>query len=235
MSNSYLKAAFALLMSREDAALLRQAEAAASFLNEGLEDDELAAAYETLDERFRAIFPPKDDAPFGSFVELFDDRDCIYLDADIDIEDTPGEPLVRVRFTGDQFGIDPIANLLFRACKSALPCGFAWSYDSDRLRVGEFGGGCVVITDAGLQWHNTQSILERAFERIEKGPFEGVDGFVLATRHRDHGLSFWNNADGFGALATATVFTEREAAEFDKPIADDEPEFMSLPAPSTAL
>ena len=65
-------------MSREDASNLRQAEAAAFFLNDGLESAELAAAYETLDERFRTIFPPKDDEPFGSFVELFDERDCIH-------------------------------------------------------------------------------------------------------------------------------------------------------------
>ena len=235
MSNSYLKAAFALIMSREDAALVREAEKAVDLLGTHSTDAELATAYDDLDERFRAIFPPKGDSRFETFLDLFDNRDAAYFDADIDIEDDPAKATVTVIFSGDQFGIDAVAQLIFRACKSALPCGFSWSYDSDRLRVGDFGGGCVVITDAGIQWHNTQAILETAFDRIEKGPFEGVDGFVLATRHREHGLSFWNNEDGFGVLATATVFTEAQAAAFDKPIADNEPAFMALPAPSTAL
>ncbi|WP_298277245.1 MULTISPECIES: hypothetical protein [Alphaproteobacteria] len=232
MSNSYLKAAFALLMSREDAALLREAEKAVDLLDTNGTDDELAAAYDTLDERFRAVFPPKGDNRFESFLELFEDWNFPYLDARIAIEDVEGEDNVRVTFTGDQFGVDQVAKLIFRACKSALPCGFAWSHDSDRLKVGDFGGGCVVITDAGIQWHTTQGILERAFKRLDAGAYEGLDGFVLATRDSTHGLSFWNNDNGFGSLATATVFTEGEAADFDKPIANDEPEWLALPAPT---
>jgi hypothetical protein len=232
MSNSYLKAAFALLMSREDAALLREAEKAVDLLDTNGTDDELAAAYDTLDERFRAVFPPKGDNRFESFLELFEDWNFPYLDARIAIEDAEGEDNVRVTFTGDQFGVDQVAKLIFRACKSALPCGFAWSYGSDRLKVGDFGGGCVVITDVGIQWHTTQGILERAFKRLDAGAYEGLDGFVLATRDSTHGLSFWSNDNGFGSLATATVFTEAEAADFDKPIANDEPEWLALPAPT---
>ena len=231
MSNSYTKAAFTILMSREDAALLRSAEAAVDILETNGEDAALAAAYDTLDERFRTIFPPKGESRFETFLELFDDPHLPYLDARIEIEDNPDEALVKVNFSGDQFGIDQVAELLFRGCKSALPCGFAWSYDCDRLRVGEFGGGCVIITDAGIQSYSTQSLLEHAFRRIEGGPHEGVDGFVLTTTSAAHGLSFWSNTYGFGALATATVFSEAEAARFDKPIADDEPEWLALPAP----
>lgn len=231
MSNSYTKAAFTILMDRDDAALLRSAEQAVDILDTNGEDADLAAAYDTLDERFRTVFPPKGESRFESFLELFDDPHFPYLDARIEIEDNPDEALVKVTFSSDQFGVDQIAELLFRGCKSALPCGFAWSYDCDRLRVGEFGGGCVVITDAGIQSYSTQALLEHAFRRIEQGPHEGVDGFVLATASAEHGLSFWNNIDGFWGLATATVFTEAEAARFDKPIADDEPEWLALPAP----
>ncbi|SKB62731.1 hypothetical protein [Sphingopyxis flava] len=42
-------------------------------------------------------------------------------------------------------------------------------------------------------------------------------------------LLFWNNEDGFGALATATVFTEEEAQSYALPIADDQPEWVELP------
>jgi hypothetical protein len=234
MSNSYTKAAFALLMSRDDAAMLREAEKAVDLLDTNGEDAELAAAYDTLDARFRAVFPPEGESRFDSFLALFEDRNFPYLDARIEIEDAETADHVRVTFSGDQFGIEQVANLIFRACKSALPCGFSWSNDCDRLKVGEFGGGCVVITADGIQWHSTQSVLEHAFRRIEAGPHEGVDGFVLATRDPEHGLSFWNNADGFGSLATATVFSEADAAAFDKPLANDEPEWLAVPAPITA-
>jgi len=47
MSNTFTKAAFALLMSREDAALLREAEKAVDLLDTNGDDAELATAYET--------------------------------------------------------------------------------------------------------------------------------------------------------------------------------------------
>lgn len=60
---------------------------------------------------------------------------------------------------------------------------------------------------------------------------EGAFGFVLATRDPAYGLSFWNNAYGFGPLFNATLFSESEASEFNVPIADDEPEWLAMPAP----
>ena len=63
---------------------------------------------------------------------------------------------------------------------------------------------------------------------------DGTFGFVLATRDRTHGLSFWSNEYGFGPLFNATVFTEAEASDFDVPIADNEPEWLALPAPLRA-
>jgi len=125
MSNSYTKAAFTILMNRDDAALLRSAEAAVDLLDTNGEDADLAAAYDTLDERFRAVFPPKGDSRFDTFLELFDDPHFPYLDARIEIDDDPAEALVKVTFSGDQFGVDQVAELIFRGCKSALPCGFA--------------------------------------------------------------------------------------------------------------
>ena len=71
-------------------------------------------------------------------------------------------------------------------------------------------------------------MLDRAIARASD---EGADGFVLATRNGEPGLSFWNNEDGFGSLARATVFSETEAAKFDLPIADDQPEWLAMPAP----
>ncbi|KRB93237.1 hypothetical protein [Sphingomonas sp. Root720] len=63
---------------------------------------------------------------------------------------------------------------------------------------------------------------------------EGAFGFVLATRDHAHGLSFWNNAYGFGPLFNATVFSEAEAGLFDVPIADIEPQWLAMPVPLRA-
>lgn len=65
---------------------------------------------------------------------------------------------------------------------------------------------------------------------LDTASVEGAFGFVLATRDGTHGLSFWNEAYGFGPLFNATMFTEAEAAAFDVPIADGEPEWLALPA-----
>jgi hypothetical protein len=129
---------------------------------------------------------------------------------------------------GDQITVDVVAELIFRICKSALPTGFEYAIDCDRLRPGELGGGYVVITEAGIEHGGTSAMLDAALRRASD---EETDGFVLTIRDPDHGLSFWNNDTGFGRLATATVFSENEAGRFDKPIADDEPEWMALPAP----
>lgn len=135
-----------------------------------------------------------------------------------------------VSFTGDQFGVEQVAHLLFACAKSALPLGFQYAYTCDRLRHDEFGGGAVVITQAGIRYHSTSDILRAGLD--DTPAEEGRSGFVLATRDPEHGLSFWNNETGFGRLAEATVFSEAEAAAFDKPIAHDEPEWLACPAGS---
>lgn len=45
----------------------------------------------------------------------------------------------------------------------------------------------------------------------------------------DLGSLFWNTEDGFGALSTATIFTEEEAQLYDLPIANDQPVWTQLP------
>jgi hypothetical protein len=60
---------------------------------------------------------------------------------------------------------------------------------------------------------------------------DGAYGFVLATRDRTHGLSFWSNEYGFGPLFSATVFSEADAGNLDVSIADDQPEWLAMPTP----
>lgn len=232
MSNNYTKASFLLLVQPDEAELLQLAKDASDML-ENHDDDALGRreAFDGLGPAFAAAFPPTDDDPFGSFLALFDDADFPIFSCRIDVDDTPDEAgKIQVFFHGDQVSVDAVALLIFAACKSALPCGFEYALDCDRLRPGEFGGGYAAITAAGVSFGNSARQLERALERDQE---EGVDGFVLTTRHPEYGLSFWNNDTGFGRLRDATVFTEAEAATFDKPIAADEPEWLAMPAPLT--
>src|SRR3546814_5356512 len=97
-----------------------------------------------------------------------------------------------------------------------------------RSRPGWVGGGFFVIREDGLEFAGSSRLLDRA---IARGHHEGVDGYVLVTRDAEAGLLFWNSHSGFGSLAGATVFSEAEAANFDPPIADDQPEWLALPAP----
>lgn len=231
MSNSYTKAAFQLLMTPSDAAMLRTAQKALDILDTTGDDDDRRISFDGLGVDFMGLFPAKGADYFGSFVELFDDPAFPSFDCCIDIAEANAAGLCEVTFSGDQFGVEPVARLIFAACKSALPCAFEWSHGADCLRVGEFGGGCVVITAEGIEHHSTRDILDRAIIREIRDPDEAVDGYVLALRDAEHGLSFWNTGQGFGRLALATVFSEDAAARFDKPIAHDEPEWLTMPAP----
>jgi hypothetical protein len=211
MSNTFTKAAFTLLMSREDAGLLRVAQQAVDILDTNGDDADLAAAYDALGERFHAVFPAQGPHRFGSFLRLFDDWHFPYLDATIEIEDDPAEANVKVTFSGEQFGVAQIAQLIFQGCKSALPCGFAWSYDADRLRVGEFGGGCVVITEAGVTYHNTGDILAAALRSITGG-MPTPDEFVAKLAAPRPGFdSYEEGYDPTDALASIITEARRIA------------------------
>ena len=229
MANSYTKAAFHLLVSAEEAAMLRLAERAVDILATNGADEDLALGYDSLGTAFRALFPPKGASMFESFLELFDDWSFPYLDCRIDLDEPDANGKVMAFFHGDQFGVEPVAKLIRIACPSVLPCGFAWSSDCDRLQAGEFGGGAVVITADGIDWHSTTGILNHALSRAEN-PHDGLDGYVLAVRSPEGDIAYWNNTDGLGALSSATVFHGNEAAGVN-PLPFEDAEWLALPAP----
>lgn len=229
MANSYTKAAFTLTVTAAEAALLNQVQCAAETLQfEEPEDAARAEAFAELGRAFATAFPPGDADPFAGFLALFDDAAYPALDCAINTGQAEGTDRVEVYFGGDQVSPGTLAALIRRTCPSALPCGFEYALDCDRLRAGEFGGGYVVITADGVDYHGSSFGLDRALARTQG---EGADGFVLATRDRDHGLGFWNRDTGFGRLFDATVFTEAEAASFDVAVAGGAAEWLSMPAP----
>jgi hypothetical protein len=162
MSNTYVKAAFSVFMSAEDAAVVAKAQRACELLDEIDDEEDLKLLFDALGYRFITLFPAKGANHFGSFLDLFDDPAYPTFDCDITIGEADSRGCCEVTFSGDQFGVEPVAALIHAACRSALPCGFEWSYTGDKLRCGEFGGGYVVITEPGPAFHSTSLLLKQA-------------------------------------------------------------------------
>jgi hypothetical protein len=234
VSNSYTKAAFCILMSPADVTTLNLAEKAVDILDTVSDDEDLKLSFDALGVGFHKVFPAKGPNDFGSFLQLFDDPAYPRFGCSIDIEEPGTNGLCEVTFTGEQIEVEAIARLIFAACKSALPCGFEWAHDADRLRVGEFGGGTVVITAAGIQYHSTRDVLDRANIREISEPDEAVDGLVMVLRDKN-GLRFWNNRIGFGSLADAKVFSKAEADRLNKTFKHGTLKWLALPAPLTSF
>ena len=149
MSNSYTKAAFGLAITSAEADLLRRVITAIEMIGDAeISIDALEAHYATIGADFAALFPRTELSPFDGLLDLFPDENYLVLDFDIDIGEPDAEGQVVVFLSGEQFGIETAANLIQRCARSALPFGFEWASDHDRLRPGEFGGGYVAITEA---------------------------------------------------------------------------------------
>jgi hypothetical protein len=166
MSNSYVKAAFSLFMSADDAAMVAKAQRASDLLTDNLSDADLKLSFDALGYDFITLFPAKGPNHFGSFLDLFDDPSYPTFDCDIEIGEADSCGVCEVTFRGEQFAIEAVANLIHVACKSALPCGFEWSCTSDKLRCDEFGGGYVVITEDGPAFRTTSTLLREALTAI---------------------------------------------------------------------
>lgn len=227
MANNYIHAAFAVTITASEAELIAAAETAINAIEEDLQGESRREAYEALGPAFADAFPPISEDPFSGFMPILPDKDFPCLDATITIEDGQDHTTKVVAFSGDQFGIEQVANLLFACAKSALPIGFEYAYTCDKLRNDEFGGGAVIITANGIDYHSTHAIVREA---LSEKPSPTCARLVLTIRDTEQGLLFWNTDTGFGDLASATLFTEQEAANFDVPIAFDEPEWLACPA-----
>ncbi|MDX3911033.1 MAG: hypothetical protein QHC67_14610 [Sphingobium sp.] len=162
MSNSYVKAAFSLFMSAEDAAMVAKALRASELLTDNLSDPDLKLSFDALGHDFITLFPAKGPNHFGSFIRLFDDPAYPTFDCEIAIGEPDSCDVCEVTFSGNQFGIESVARLIHTACRAALPCGFEWAYTGDKLRCGEHGGGYVVITGDGPAFRTTSTLLREA-------------------------------------------------------------------------
>lgn len=162
MANTYVKAAFGITMSRQDATIICDAEKACAIINEAGGATDLAPDHARLGIAFRNAFPARNGNPFSAFFAIFDDPVYPSLDCDIAYGLPDAMGICEVIFTGEQFGVEQVAQLLFTACKSALPCAYEFAYDCDRLRIGEFGGGAAVITSHGITYFATARMVHQA-------------------------------------------------------------------------
>lgn len=229
MANHFTKASFMLAVTPAEAEVLRLVpEAVDSLDGVDLEPAERNARFAALGPAFAAAFPPSAEDPFDGFLGLFSDPDYPRLGFTLQVDPPGATDTVKVWIHGDQVDIEAAAALIQATAKSALPFGFEYALDCDRMRPGEFGGGFVVIRADGIEFGGSARGLEAALARRSG---EAANGLVIAMRNPEDGLLFWNSADGFGALETATVYSEAEAMSVDLPIANDQPEWLAMPAP----
>lgn len=224
MANHYIKASFTLNVTQDEAEVLRRVEDALAIVeNRDLDRAAQEHGYQALGEGFAACFPATEADVFASFLEIFSDSDHPHpgFSLVIDPPNPKGECTVWIH--GEQIDVEAAANLIQIMARSALPFGFEYSFDCDRLRVGEFGGGFVAIFDDHIEYGTSAQGLERTLTRPAHRPGQDL---VIATHSDDGGLLFWNNDAGFGSLADATLFSEAE--KHDLPIARHQPEWLSL-------
>ena len=150
MSNNYLKAAFVLDVTADEAGMLRHVNEALTALDVP-SSDRSEAEFVALGPDFAAMFPSDEEEPFAGFLNLFNDPDYPTFGCSIDVDPTGLDGKAEVYVGGDQIELEAIAELIFRCCKSALPFGFEYALDCDRLRPGEFGGGYVAVTADGIE------------------------------------------------------------------------------------
>jgi len=223
MADHYTKASFIIDASPSDIAFLREI----SQLDiDDIAEDELRDHYESCSARFKNAFPGSDADPFEAYRNLYSDPDFARPCFDIHYEGKLDNGLERVVVYGDQIEPETLANMIQASCPSALPTGFCYAYGCSKLRPDEFGGGFVVITENDIIFQGTQEGLRTALAQIDD---EDERQLVITTRHPEHGMSFWNNDEGFGRLTDATVFSQREALNYDLPIAADQPEWTTMP------
>lgn len=219
MSNCYTHCCFAMNLTPEEAAHLREAIALASFMEDEPDAAVLTEHWQGLSREFRELFAPVDDNPVSGFLTLFPDSDFPTFGTDF-VFDEGDDGTILVVAKAEQFEPDAVAALLHRVVTVSLPIVATWSFDCDRHEVDAFGGGAFRIDGTRVHWLSTS-------EAFDTNRF--ASRLVLTTRDEDEGLLFWNNEKGFGPLEDAHIYTEAEADALGTVIANNAPEWLELP------
>lgn len=221
MADYYTQTSFAIHVSEVEAALINEIDPLLRALSDGFETAaEAEAAYAATSAQFQAAFPKGADGdPFFELTSLFDDPTWPTIGCDLETRATPERPgHFQLWVNGDDVRPFDLAALLQRVCPSALPFRFGWAYTCSRHRLDAFGGGYMEVR------------ADRIIRLIDPDDPVAVKRLVLAGRDAKDGPTFWNNDTGFGALVSATVFSEAEAQKAILPVGADRPEWLELPA-----
>src|SRR3546814_4849072 len=152
MANHFVKASFVLTVTDVEAYVFRSFDEAAGIVRDSdVEQDRRVAAYSARSDAFRSCLPPAEADAFGGFLAIFSDPDEPRLGFSLQVDPSDGSGNCKVWLYGDQVDVETAALLIQTVARSALPFGFEYALDCDRLRPGEFGGGSVVIREAGLE------------------------------------------------------------------------------------
>ena len=220
MADYYTQTSFAINVSEDEAALINEIDPLLRALADGFETAaEAEAAYAATSAQFQAAFPKGADGdPFFELTSLFDDPTWPTIGCDLEARpdsERPGH--FQLWVNGDDVRPFDLAALLQRVCPSALPFRFGWAYTCSRHRIDAFGGGYMEVGAHGI------------IRLIDPDEPVQMKRLVLAARDAGDGLTFCNKDPGFGALVSATVFSESEAQKAILPVGADSPEWLELP------
>lgn len=160
MANHYLKASFVLTVAPDEADLIGLAFEAAELLADRPDEEEQVARHAGFGPAFADAFPVGEDDPFAGFRDLFDEPDHPTFGCSVERLGTDGDGREQLWFSGEQVGIDALPRLFCVAAPTALPFAFEFSFDCDRLRIGEFGGGIAIAEADGARWITTRALVE---------------------------------------------------------------------------
>jgi hypothetical protein len=220
MSDYYTQTCFVIHVSEDEAALIDEIDPLLRALSDGFETAaEAEAAYAATSAQFQAVFPKGADGdPFFALTSLFDDPIWPSVGCDLETQPIPDRPgHFQLWVSGDDVRPFDLASLLQRTCPSALPFRFGWAYTCSRHRIDAFGGGYMEVGS------------DRIIRLIDPDDPIHRPRMVLAARDPENGLTFWNDATGFGALSAATVSSKAEAEIATLPADVDRPEWLELP------
>jgi|TARA_Y100000815_G_scaffold191971_1_gene175369 hypothetical protein len=223
MADHYTKTAFVLDLDERDLVFLAEL---VDLDLANIPEEKWREQFEQRSARFKNAFTGSDENPFEAYRALFSDPDHPVPAFDIERCRAVESGKQRIILAGDQIDPETMANIVQASCPSALPTGFCYAYGCSKLRPDEFGGGFVLVTEDDIVFRGTQEGLASALDQLDS---EDARSLVLTKRDPDHGLSFWNEDSGFGRLADATVYTPRQAERAPTVIADDEPEWTTMP------
>lgn len=200
MADYFTTTCFQIVVTAEEAALLREVQTVALAIES---DDSLPV----LSPAFVAAFPDQPgNEPLSEFRSLFDDPDSPAFDGDIIAVPVDGHPAkITLTWGSTSENPDTIARIFQRCAPSALPFRFGHANTCSKDMPGAFSGGWTEVRADAILW--------LAGPHDQRGR-----KFVIEAPCTSDGKAYWSNDNGFGPLSSATILTEDEAGEMELPI-----------------